>query len=495
MSEVVEDEEEKEETVDSSGLSAIDDSTTPKEGNESNNKSPSKQLLEMEPQLEEKVDPLQQEIETKPKVPVASPAREPTGKGAQILMNRFQSLKDRANQNAQNLLLNPTISTNAKAVQERAGNFWKTAAPKMETLRSTLKKMETAPSTNENKKSTTLGEKQTTAPDIAATSLGNKSADKSTNANARVMPKEVRANEFSLQDGNQENSQSENEDSGVNMDMDININTEMELDDTDHDSSVGGASDAATRILVGRAFTKASLAATVAYESVLSTGFRGRYNASNVEGDKSEESVTDTRPMPESQVDIILKSRVGQHMQEILDKLEPYEYAMLLGRGMLGVNLKQCYLKNHGVFVDFLVPGGQAESSGVVRSGDLPIRLGDSDLRKGTILDIPIEISKSRRPVILTFATGSKVALERMNFIDVAVAMMHRARDYYTKRGTLSNLPSASPTRGATEGDTMVIKSVSDVTVPPADTIDSFLTPPAPTLDIRREFVDEVPLR
>lgn len=440
-------------------------------------------LLEMEPPVEARKeiesnnesnsvesaqisDPPKQQVE--PKVPFLSPPREPTGKGAQILMNRFQSLKERANQNAQNLLSNPAISTNAKAVQERAGNFWKTAAPKMETLRSTLKKMDTT--------SSSISEKSVSGQ------------DQGTN-DTPVEAKEIKPKELSLQVGSEESSESEDEDD------DDDDPRDDDMDDTDRESSVGGASDAATRLLVGRALTKASLAATVAYESVLATGFRGRYNTANVEGDKSEESVTDNRPLPESQVEIILKSRVGQHMQEILDKLEPHEYAMLLGRGMLGVNLKQCYLKNHGVFVDFLVPGGQAESSGVVRSGDLPVRLGDLDLRKGTILDIPIEISRARRPVVLTFATGTKVALERMNFVDVAVAMMHRARDYYTKRGTLSNLPSASPPRGASEEQSTDIKSVSDAKVAPADTIDSFLTPPAPSLDIRREFVDEVPLR
>jgi hypothetical protein len=399
--------------------------------------------------------------------PMKSSPREPTGKGAQILMNRFQSLKERANQNAQILLSSPALSTNAKAVQERAGTFWKTAAPRMETLRSTLKIVETTATTN-TKPTATVEEAETKA---------KATEDKASDVPASA--KEVQPNEFSLQDGNEDRSQSDSVDS----------------DDADTESNEGGTSDAATRLLVGRAFTKASLAASVAYESVLATSFRGRYNTNMVPANKLGETVTDTRPMPDSQLDIILKSRVGQHMQEILEKLEPYEYAMLLGRGMLGVNLKQCYLKNHGVFIDFLVPGGQAESSGVVRSGDLPVRLGDLDLRKGTILDIPLEISKARRPIVLTLATGTKVELERMNFIDVAVAMMHRARDFYTKRGTLSNLPSASPSRGTDKGDSLDIKSVSDVKVPPADTIDSFLTPPAPNLDIRREFVDEVPLR
>jgi len=436
-----------------------------------------------------------------PSTPTRRNTGEPTGKGAQILMNRFQSLKERANHNAQTLWSksSPALSTNAKMVQERAEQFWKqTAAPKFKHNAGTFAATSSSGTSKEaadskgategeTKTNTTtggLGEEETTS--VAASAGITETASSPTLAESRSS-EEVQPNQFSLNDP------------GTAADGD---------DDVDRGSSVAGAagaSDAATRLRVGQAFTKASIAATVAYESVLATGFRGRYNAAGAssaaeeEGEKkieeSSSSILDSHPMQESQTELILKSRVGQHMQEILEKLEPYEYAMLLGRGMLGVNLKQCYLKHHGVFIDFLVPGGQAELSGVVRSGDLPLRIGDLDLRKGTIMEIPVDISKARRPVVLTLATGTKVSLERMNYIDVAVAMMHRAREFYNKRGTLSNLPSASSPNRKGNHETMDIKSASDVKVPPADTIDSFLTPPAPTLDIRREFVDEVPLR
>jgi chemotaxis protein histidine kinase CheA len=437
---------------------------------------------------------------------------EPTGKGAQIFRNRFQSMKERANQNAQTLWSKgtPALSTNAKAVQERAGNLWK-AAPSIGTLRQNFQtKPDDADETTAVEVATELEQAvEKNDQNKEATTTADETATTSTTTTVPVDGDEVQPNQFSLTEANisQKAAAEENETEGGAVMP--GASGDDNYDDFDRDSSVGGASDAATKLLVGRAFTKASLAATVAYESVLSTGFRGRYNASgsNVSNDGSSvgekygggEGVTDTRPAPASQTELILKSRVGQHMQEILDKLDPHEYAMLLGRGMLGVNLKQCYLKNHGVFVDFLVPGGQAEGSGVVRSGDLPVRLADLDLRKGTILDIPKEISRAKRPVILTLATGTKVPLERMNFIDVAVAMMHRARDYYTKRGTLSNLPSASSSPQKKQPQkapaALDIKSMSEVAVPPADTIDSFLTPPAPSLDVRREFVDEVPLR
>lgn len=427
---------------------------------------------------------------TSPSSTRASQPLNPDNLGAQLLRNRFLSLKERANQNAQTLWAknSPALSENAKAVQERAEQLWKTAAPilpvtgflKQPGIFVTPPNKETESSVGETKK----------------IEVNNESTAE-TESHPIQHGTELRPRQLSLSDP-------ENDKDG----QDVQIGADpfnSKVADGDDTSSVGGTSDVAALLLTGRALTRASLAASVAFESV--TTFRGRYNASaitptsqNKDGapKAGDEAVTDNRPLPESQLELILKSRVGQHMQEILDKLEPHEFAMLLGRGMLGVNLKQCYLKNHGVFIDFMVPGGQAENSGVIRSGDLPVRLGDIDLRKGTILDIPMQISQARRPVVLVLATGSAVTLERMNYIDVTVAMMHRARDYYTKRGSLSILPSAaSPARGEStlgSGDADV-KSVSDVTVPPGDTIDSFLTPPAPNLDIRRDFQDEVPLR
>jgi hypothetical protein len=283
--------------------------------------------------------------------------------------------------------------------------------------------------------------------------------------------------------------------------------------DADINSGVNPVDTRAVRVGVAlskasAAASKASAAASVVAESV-ATGFRGRYSASTEATPPPKAKESGAKPLPESQTSLILKSRAGKHMQDILDKLENHEFAMLLGSGMLGVNLKQCYLKNHGIFIDFLVPGGQAELSGIIRAGDLPVRLGDIDFRKGTILEIPQQISKAKRPVVLILASGTKVSLERMSYIDVAVAMMHRAREFYNKRGSLSILPSASPKRqdpaAAANSDhegkvqesiaASDIRSVCDITVPVDDTVDSFVTPPAPTLDIRKEFLEEVPLR
>lgn len=429
--------------------------------------------------------------EVEPAPPAATdsstPAQHPDNIGAQILKNRFLSLKERANQNAQNLWAKNSPALNAKAVQERAGQLWKTAAPILPVTG--FRKPQQRPAEDK--------EKPRTMVEASGKVLGEEKGELGDVETHEVKPQQLALDKDTMEEAS----------NGSEAKAEVADNSANQVVDDYENSSVGGVSDVATRLLSGKALTRASLAASVAYESVAT--FRGRYNTAgstsmSLDKDdnnsaKLEEAVVDKRPMPESQVELILKSRVGQHMQEILDRLEPHEFAMLLGRGMLGVNLKQCFLKNHGVFVDFMVPGSQAENSGVIRSGDLLVRLGDADLRKGTILDIPMQIAQARRPVVLTLATGSKVALERMNYIDVAVAMMHRARDYYTKRGSLSNLPSASASPSSeaakAEQSSTDIKSVSENTIEPDDTLDCYLTPPAPNLDTRREFHDEVPLR
>jgi hypothetical protein len=170
------------------------------------------------------------------------------------------------------------------------------------------------------------------------------------------------------------------------------------------------------------------VAASVVADSV-ATGFRGRYSGRTVvDAIKPRRAKQPPSPLIESQTALILKSRAASHMQSILDHLDSHEYVMLLGPGMFGVNLKQTYLKSHGVYVDYLVKGGAAQKSAVVHVGDLMVKVGDFDVRKGTILTVPKTIATAKRPVILVLCTGTKTVLDRINYIDVAVAMMHRIR-------------------------------------------------------------------
>ena len=68
------------------------------------------------------------------------------------------------------------------------------------------------------------------------------------------------------------------------------------------------------RFLLFAVFDGSSAAASVAYESVLATGFRGRYTGTKEEPsqtptEENNEPMSPTKLMPESQTELILKSR------------------------------------------------------------------------------------------------------------------------------------------------------------------------------------------
>ena len=97
---------------------------------------------------------------------------------------------------------------------------------------------------------------------------------------------------------------------------------------------------------------------------------------------------------------------------------------------MLGVNLKQCYAKGAGVYTDFMVPGGSADRSGVVRVGDIVVAVGDDDScgRKGTIATVPQQIAAAKRPVHLVLATSGAHGDgcgDYLTHVDVCVAVLH----------------------------------------------------------------------
>jgi hypothetical protein len=186
-------------------------------------------------------------------------------------------------------------------------------------------------------------------------------------------------------------------------------------------------------VLLG--MTPSSVVDTVA------SGFRGRYSGA-------------TAPLPEpfllpqrqnmtqSQTALILQSRAAVHMQSIIDSLKKDEYVMLLGNGMLGVNLKQAFLKNNGVYIDYLVDGGAAELSGVICVGDSLMKVGDVDVyKKGLIINVPQTIATAKRPVALVLSTGQQVPEERMNYVDVAVGMMHKFKEERDSLRDIASLP------------------------------------------------------
>ncbi|GKZ00921.1 hypothetical protein MPSEU_001043600 [Mayamaea pseudoterrestris] len=211
---------------------------------------------------------------------------------------------------------------------------------------------------------------------------------------------------------------------------------EEEYDDDDDSSAAETASDAgsfvsqSTRTSGGSSTFHLAWAAASVVDSV-QTQFRGRYasggtNAKtllhpNMMAHPSSKSMTTTN----TQLSRMLSSSQHNHIQTLVNDLASHQYMMLLGRGMLGVNLKQCYLRNAGVYVDYLVQGGAADQTRHVYVGDLLQKVGSASVEKGTILEIPKQIANAKRPLHLIWATGTPTSAERMTAIDVCVGLMH----------------------------------------------------------------------
>eukprot|EP00531_Pseudo-nitzschia_arenysensis_P016693 CAMPEP_0116138168 /NCGR_PEP_ID=MMETSP0329-20121206/12643_1 /TAXON_ID=697910 /ORGANISM="Pseudo-nitzschia arenysensis, Strain B593" /LENGTH=1590 /DNA_ID=CAMNT_0003633143 /DNA_START=88 /DNA_END=4860 /DNA_ORIENTATION=+ len=442
--------------------------------------------------------------------------------GAQILMNRFSTWRKTANEKLNTQA--PVLQENAKQAQEYAqrmlkNNSLSSVMPSMGlTSRfAAAQKPETAPSAETTTDEKSEAEKAVVKDEVraeeetAVTSEQEKQEVDDSSAGPETTPS---PSSSSLLDNDEAGGGEEDEKEDENA---------SEQESKDEGSAIGSVFAAPeSRERVRAVFSRAS---TSMAESV-ATGFRGRYTQdASTKTTTDENNSADSEPkkltLEESQMALILKSRAGAYMQDILDKLEHHEFAMLLGRGMLGVNLKQCYLKNHGIFVDFLIENGQAAQSGLIRPGDLMVRLGDVDFRKGTIRNVPLEIAKAKRPAVLVLSTGTKVPIERVNFVDVAIAMMHRARNYYEDRGTYSILPSSreNTSTGISDAaeeesvqtsevlssekeeknDPMIPsttpQSVCDVTIESYDNVEAYSSPPWPSIAVRKEFIEETALR
>ena len=162
----------------------------------------------------------------------------------------------------------------------------------------------------------------------------------------------------------------------------------------------------------GNSATASTMDPSVAAPEGASTSGRAEDNAST----SAVMASTPTRPPPPP------PPRYSQHIQNLLDQLEPHEYLLLLGRGMLGVNLKQSYVQ--GVYVDYLVEHGTAALSKQVYVGDTLLKINEQNLQRETILNVPQYIAQARRPAHLVLATG--VPSTFVNYIDVCVGLLYQ---------------------------------------------------------------------
>ena len=89
------------------------------------------------------------------------------------------------------------------------------------------------------------------------------------------------------------------------------------------------------------------------------------------------------------------------------------------------------------MYVDYVVPRGNAERSGVVRVGDRLVRLGEDSVERGTIGDVPRRVADLKRPGVLVLASGKELDAEedggagggggggRMDWIDASIGLIN----------------------------------------------------------------------
>jgi hypothetical protein len=147
-----------------------------------------------------------------------------------------------------------------------------------------------------------------------------------------------------------------------------------------------------------------------------------------------------------SQTALILQSSAGPHMQTLLASLEPWEHVMLLGPGIMGVNLKDCY--HGGVYVDYCVPNGNAEKSGVVQIGDILVKVGEVNVRKLSIKEVPGIIAKQPRPTVIVLSRKHLYPEEQeTNPVDKALAtilnIQTRIKD--ERERSIASMPFTEP--------------------------------------------------
>lgn len=426
---------------------------------------------------DESPPPLAQEVsnltlENTPTKTEEAPTTRPSSKGAQILMNRFSAWRKNTNRtlsrNAETLLNSPVGQSLSN--QARSSLFSQNS-----------RGSETAKESEKPSSSKDMGDNNVSASSSSSSSLEEEgSATSSDSSNNTSSPDDVDSTEHATNDQDnysfETTPRSSLEDSSIMTDE----------TPSERQQRVAGAA------LVVQA------AASGIVDSVAS-GFRGRYAAGTEPDTTPKRKGRSVVNMTESQTSLIMKSRAATHMQSILDALEPHEYVMLLGKGMLGVNLRQTYLKNNGVYMDYFLPGGAAETSGVVFPGDVLIKVGDTDVRRGTIHDVPETIAASRRPVVLVFSNGMDMEFSHINYIDVAVAMMHKIREE-SKHLAIASMPlhaenieesseevdetddgddkSSKDDTAVEQGTTEPTKQIPDVEIPMHSFIDSNVMSP-----------------
>ena len=184
--------------------------------------------------------------------------------------------------------------------------------------------------------------------------------------------------------------------------------------------------------------------------------FRGRYVMSpqNNSGKVAVASISSPIHSPSTQVSKILQSREGAHVESVMRSLlkSKDEYMILLGPGPLGAYLKDVYKpsgtgaigKNGrcmGVYVDYIIPRGAAERSGLVDVGDRIIKVGENDVTQESIHTVPQMIANSPRPLVVVMSRA-QIPSNPPSAIDIAIEYVYRIQDEAARLANESSLSS-----------------------------------------------------
>lgn len=145
--------------------------------------------------------------------------------------------------------------------------------------------------------------------------------------------------------------------------------------------------------------------------------------------DVHDSGVTITQPTKKAKP----KLRTSYYEEAVKSVLQPGQHALFFGRGTMGVILKPTYLaswrgkdggglltpslsagsstKKGGVYIDYLIPGGHAEKSGVVFVGDHVLKIGAIDVSNMTLEEVVKVINETKRPNIMVLTSEHDVEL------------------------------------------------------------------------------------
>jgi hypothetical protein len=167
-------------------------------------------------------------------------------------------------------------------------------------------------------------------------------------------------------------------------------------------------------------------------------------------------------------------------------------YTMTLGHGMLGVNLKQGYLADTGVYVDYLVQQGAAD--GIVGVGHVLAHIGSDNVQQGgTIFSVPQQLARAQRPVPLQWYTNAPSTTngnKSSNSVDMLLVKLRQETTTLTDK---EESPIASVHDDLESDETSRLPDVDRTTVDAPEHAVTRITPPSSTpTNLQHEMMSTV---